>query len=84
MQQQHHDKDRYIAELEDQLAQARRQCDRLSKAASERDRLAKAVDALGKAIKTMPDLPADSGAGKPTSPPTKPDANTSSTPPKRP
>ena len=56
MQQQHRDKDRYITELEHQLSQAR----------IERDRLSKAVDALGKAIKTMPDPCEDPGEDDPT------------------
>ena len=56
MQQQHRDKDRYITELEHQLSQAR----------IERDRLSKAVDALGKAIKTMPDPCEDLGEDNPT------------------
>jgi len=56
MQQQHWDKDRYITELEHQLSQAR----------IERDRLSKAVDALGKAIKTMPDPCEDPGGDDPT------------------
>lgn len=64
MHQQHHNKDRYIAELEQRL-----------------DRMTKAVDALGKAIKTMSDPCADTGAEKPTSPVNKPTNEINSTPP---